>query len=60
MSFLYMSPEQTLHGEDNIKSDVYALGVIFFELCCPFLSDEDKREVNLENDSSSSIAIECK
>ena len=44
-SFFY-SPEQTICGEDgDIKADIYALGVILFELNCPFVSDEDKIEV---------------
>ena len=46
-SKFYMSPEETLGRETDNKADVYALGVIFFELNCPFTSEEDKIEVPL-------------
>jgi eukaryotic-like serine/threonine-protein kinase len=45
----YMSPEQARGEEAGPKSDLYALGVLFFEMCCgqlPFKSSD--RETLLE------------
>jgi len=45
----YMSPEQMAgvrRPRDQIqKLDVFALGVTFFELCCPFSTDMERFKV---------------
>ena len=41
----YLSPEQLRAKVWDAKADVFALGVIFFELNCPFVSEELRFEV---------------
>lgn len=45
---LYMSPEQLLKKQYNLKVDIYSLGVIFFELLVPFTTEMERR-CTLEN-----------
>ncbi|GLH09706.1 Eukaryotic translation initiation factor 2-alpha kinase 1 [Gryllus bimaculatus] len=47
---LYAAPEQ-LEGKCDIKSDIYSLGIILFELLCPFRTDMERSLVltNLRN-----------
>jgi eukaryotic translation initiation factor 2-alpha kinase 4 len=39
---LYCSPEQLKKGSYNEKSDVFALGIIFFEMCYRFCNNHEK------------------
>lgn len=41
----YISPEQNNRGEYGQKVDVYALGIIFFEMNYPFSSVEERCKV---------------
>lgn len=46
---LYMSPEQKSNSKYNEKVDIYALGLIFFEMNCPTGSDQERDNVcNIE------------
>lgn len=42
---LYMSPEQAAGNRYNYKVDVYALGIILFELLMPFETDSERIRV---------------
>ena len=42
---LYMSPEQRKGKGCDQKADIYALGVIFFELNCPFKTESERYKV---------------
>lgn len=41
-TYLYQSPEQLENKHYNEKVDIYALGLIFLEMCFPFKSNADK------------------
>ena len=43
---LYMSPEQLEHTRCTEKVDIYALGVIYFEMNCVFQTDHEKVKVS--------------
>ena len=43
---LYMSPEQLEHTRCTEKVDIYALGVIYFEMNCVFQTDHEKLKVS--------------
>ena len=42
-----MSPEQKAGGKYDEKVDMYALGVILFELNCPFRTTSEKSDVRM-------------
>eukprot|EP00731_Ephydatia_muelleri_P026076 Em0018g176a len=42
---LYMSPEQKSNSKYNEKVDIYALGLIFFEMNCPTGSDQERDNI---------------
>ena len=44
-SHFYMSPEQVSGKRYNKKVDIFSLGVIFFELHYPFLTDMERAKV---------------
>ena len=44
-TFMYMAPEQIEKRKYNEKVDIFALGVIFFELNCPLLTDMERFKV---------------
>ena len=44
-TLLYMSPEQREGRGCDHKADIYALGVIFFELNYPFTTDSERFKV---------------
>ena len=41
----YISPEQKKKESYGKMVDVYALGIIYFEMNCPFGSEKERREV---------------
>lgn len=41
----YMSPEQMAGKRYDKKVDIFALGVIFFELNCPFATEMERDKV---------------
>lgn len=41
----YISPEQNRKGSYNEKVDVYALGVVYFEMNCPFGTEMERSQV---------------
>ena len=43
---LYMSPEQKSNSKYNEKVDIYALGLIFFEMNCATGSYQERDEVS--------------
>ena len=45
---LYMSPEQRQGKGCDQKADIYALGVIFFELNCPFRTESQRYKVCID------------
>ncbi|MCO5577343.1 hypothetical protein L7F22_031172 [Adiantum nelumboides] len=44
----YASPEEAQDGTCSFASDVYCLGVLFFELFCPFSSWEEHSKIMLD------------
>eukprot|EP00250_Pteridium_aquilinum_P017524 c23672_g2_i1 orf=848-4168(-) len=44
----YTSPEEVLDGTCSFASDIYSLGVLFFELFCPFNSWEEHSKIMLD------------
>lgn len=44
-TFHYMSPEQLAGDRYNQKVDIYAMGVIFFELNCCFATQTERAKV---------------
>ena len=46
-TLLYMSPEQREGRGCDHKADIYALGVIFFELNYPFITDSERFKVHV-------------
>lgn len=44
----YTSPEEVKDGTCSFASDIYSLGVLFFELFCPFSSWEDHSVIMLD------------
>lgn len=42
---LYMSPEQKSNSKYTDKVDIYALGLIFFEMYCPTGSDQERDNI---------------
>ena len=44
-TWLYMPPEQRAGRSYDEKVDIYALGVIFFELHCPFSTPQHRSQV---------------
>ena len=62
----YISPEQKNNDSYGKMVDVYALGIIYFEMNCPFSSEEERHEViilllslvmNLHNDYTHYIQV---
>ena len=45
-TFHYMSPEQLAGERYNQKVDIYAMGVIYFELNCPFATQAERFKVD--------------
>ena len=43
----YISPEQKNNESYGKMVDVYALGIIYFEMNCPFGSEEERHEVTI-------------
>lgn len=41
----YLSPEQKKKEKYGEKIDIYALGITFFEMNCPFDSEKDRHKV---------------
>ena len=48
---LYMSPEQLAGNHFDEKVDMYALGLILFELLYPMRTEREKSEVCCKSDS---------
>ena len=46
---LYMSPEQKSGDPYDEKVDIYALGVIYFEMNCPFKTQMERTKVRRKN-----------
>lgn len=42
----YISPEQSKKENYGSEVDIYALGITFFEMNCPFYTDMERHEVN--------------
>jgi serine/threonine protein kinase len=42
---VYMSPEQNKRENYGKEVDIYALGIIYFEMNCPFVTDSERIEV---------------
>lgn len=51
-TLLYMSPEQREGRGCDHKADIYALGVIFFELNYPFTTDSERFKVQYHNNAA--------
>ena len=48
-TFFYMSPEQRTSKKCDQKADIYAFGIIFFELNCPFKTESERIKVSKLN-----------
>ena len=47
-SSYYISPEQLLKEKYGKEVDIYALGIIFFEMNCPFSNEIQRLKVIVE------------